>query len=139
MAAEPRTFVDTNVLVYLFDASAPAKQEKAREILSAPDADATLVISTQVLQEFYVAVTGKLGMPPDEAEKALRNLAALSVVQVDVELVLLAAGRSRKSKMSYWDALIVESALADGCERLLSEDLQHGQAFGSLRVQNPFR
>jgi len=141
MSAEVRTFLDTNVLVYLFDTSAPAKQATAQAILGAEDAEATLVISTQVLQEFYVTVTRKLAKPlsPEEAEEAVRNLAGLSVVEIDVALVLEAIGRSRKSKISLWDALIVESALADGCERLLSEDLQHGQEFRPLRIENPFR
>ena len=136
-----RVFVDTNVLVYLFDGDAPAKQRKARQILEEEGAQGRMVISTQVLQEFYVTVTRKLGKPltDAEAEAAARDLAALDVVELDVGMVLRSIAAARAQKTSLWDALIVEAAQARDCERLLSEDLQHGQRFGRVRVENPFR
>lgn len=98
------------------------------------------MISTQVLQEFYVTVTRKLGkpLPKPEAEAAVRRLAALSVVDTDVDLVLAAVTSSRRHRISYWDALIVEAALRGECRRLLTEDLQHGRRFAGLTVENPF-
>ena len=136
-----RVFVDTNVLVYLFDGDAPAKQRKARQVLQEEGAESRVVISTQVLQEFYVTVTRKLGKPlaPAEAEAAARDLAELDVVELDVGMVLRSMVAARSHKVSLWDALIVEAAEARGCERLLSEDLQHGQRFGRVQVENPFR
>jgi predicted nucleic acid-binding protein len=133
-----RSFVDTNVLVYLFDRDAPGKQQRAREILAG--AGETLVISTQVLQEFYVAVTRKLAtpLPAAEAESAVRDLATFDVLVVDVPLVQAAIATARTSKLAFWDALIIESARSGGCTRLFSEDLQDGQTFGRLRVENPF-
>lgn len=133
-----RTFVDTNVLVYLFDRDAPDKQQRAREILASTGE--TLVLSTQVLQEFYVAVTRKLAtpLPAAEAESAVRDLASLDVVVVDVPLIQAAVATARTSKLAFWDALIIEAARSGGCTRLISEDLQDGQTFGSVRVENPF-
>lgn len=133
-----RAFLDTNVLVYLFDRDTPAKQQRAREVLAAEGGSAS--VSTQVLQEFYVTVTRKLGQPLAEkdAEAAVRDLAALEVVPIDTPLVLAAIARSRADRLSLWDALVVESALRSGCRRLLTEDLQDGRLFGRLRVENPF-
>jgi predicted nucleic acid-binding protein len=132
-------FFDTNVLVYLFDRSAGAKQKRARALLA--ELAPTIVISTQVLQEFYVTTTAKLAPPlsPEDAESQVRNFSAFDVVSIDVALVRSAISLSREHKLSLWDALIVESAHARGCTRLLTEDLQHGREFGRLRVENPFR
>jgi len=134
-----RVFLDTNVIVYLFDRDAPSKRARARSILE-EGSHAHLVISTQVLQEFYVTVTRRLGKPlaEAEAEAAARDLAALEVVDLDTEIVLRSIAGARAHKMSLWDALIVEAAQARGCEKLLTEDLQHGRRFGQLRVENPF-
>lgn len=133
-----RAFVDTNVLVYLFDRDAPAKRRRAREIIV--ELGPRLILSTQVLQEFYVSVTSKLATPlsPAEAEAAVRDLVALDTVGVDVALILAAIVTSRRRRTSFWDALIIEAARSRGCQRLLSEDLQPGGTFGDLRVENPF-
>lgn len=135
-----RAFLDTNVLVYLFDADAPDKQEQARALLQAEVANGRAVLSTQVLQEFYVAVTRKLARPLDAltAEAALRCLAELPVTPVDSALVLRAAQRSRTDNRSFWDSLIVETALLSGAKVLYSEDLQHGRVVEGMQIVNPF-
>lgn len=135
-----RAFVDTNVLVYLFDADAPEKQARAQSLLTRDDEDLTLVLSTQVLQEFYVAVTRKLAVPlsTPAAERAVRDLATLSVVHADTELVLAGIRRARSDAFSFWDALIVEAALMAGAERLVTEDMQHGRRIDNLVIDNPF-
>lgn len=135
-----RAFLDTNVLVYLFDRSAPSKKARAQQILETDGVLGRLVISTQVLQEFYVSVTRKLAkpLPEEEAEAAVRRFTLLPVVQLDTEMVLSAVTRSRSHKLSLWDALILEAAVAGGCKRLLSEDLQHGRELAGLRIENPF-
>lgn len=134
-----RTLFDTNVLVYLFDRDAPAKQQRARTVVS--EVGAAAVLSTQVLQEFYVSVTRKLAkpLPAAEAEGAVHDLAALEVVVVDIPMVKQAIAMSRADSLSFWDALIVAAARAYGCSRLLSEDLQSDRVFGELRVENPFQ
>lgn len=135
-----RTFLDSNVLVYSVDES-PAekgKHERAVELLSAQPEN--LVVSTQVLQEFYVVTTRKLKSPLSEerAARAVRGIAKLDVVGVDVPLVLSAVDTSRTAQVSLWDALIIEAASRAGCERLLSEDLNAGQVIRGVRIENPF-
>jgi predicted nucleic acid-binding protein len=136
-----RVFLDTNVLVYLFDADDPAKQRRVQALLSDRELRAQLILSTQVLQEFYVSVTRKLGTPldPEAAFQAVQDLAAFPVVQIDPPLILLAIQRSRKAKVSFWDALILEAALAAGATLLYSEDFRDGAVFGGLRIANPFK
>jgi predicted nucleic acid-binding protein len=135
-----RSFVDTNVLVYLFDADAVDKQAAARRLLASAGEEGDLILSTQVLKEFYVSVTRKLGkpLPPDEALKATRALGELPVVQVDPETIYAAIELGRRFQLSFWDALIVEAARRGDCDRLLSEDLQDGQEIAGVRVVNPF-
>jgi len=136
-----RTFFDTNVLVYLFDADSPDKQVRAREALRERLESGAVVVSTQVLQEFFATVTRKLArpLPADEAEAALRRLMELAVVGIDPDQVLAAAVSSRRDRISFWDALILTAAAVAGCEEVLSEDLQHGRSFGRVRIVNPFR
>ena len=135
-----KVFLDTNVVVYLFDRDAAAKQKKAREILAAEGRAGNIVISTQVLEEFYATVVRKLGRPlsEQEAEGAVRDLSALDVVEIDVDMVLRSIATARSQRLSLWDSLIIEAAQARDCQRLLTEDLQDGRQFGALRVENPF-
>ncbi len=134
-----RAFLDTNVVVYAMDDAAPAKQARARELMSGARAGSH-VVSSQVLQEFFNAVTRKLARPiaVDDAAAAVRALARLTVVAADAELVVAAIEIHRRHQLSLWDALIVQAALDGGCNRLLSEDLQDGFRLGSLVVENPF-
>ena len=136
-----RTFFDTNVLVYLFDADAPTKQTQARKLV-AREADAgRATLSTQVLQEFFATVTRKLAapLPVEEAERAVRRLADFSVVQIDPQLILAAIATSVHSSISFRDALIVRSAQQSGAEILYTEDLQNGRNFDGLEIVDPFR
>lgn len=132
-------FADTNLLVYAFDGDEPVKRRQA--VATLHDEGDSIVISTQVLAEFYVVVTRELRNPlsESEAEHAVEALCHLPVVATDRDLVAAGIARSRGSRLSLWDALIVEAALTAGCERLLTEDLAEGASFGALRVQNPFR
>jgi predicted nucleic acid-binding protein len=133
-------FFDTNVLVYLFDAGSPVKQKRAREILQGAVADGTAVLSSQVLQEFYVTVTRKLApsVEEDTAEQAVRDLGTLPVVTPDTSMILQAIARSKRKRMSFWDSLIIETALASGASILLSEDLQHDAVYDGVTIRNPF-
>jgi predicted nucleic acid-binding protein len=136
-----RVFVDTNVLVHLFDADDPTKQRIVQNLLSNRDLRARLILSTQVLQEFYVSVTRKLATPldPESAFQAVQDLAAFPVIQIDPPLILLAIQRSRKAKVSFGDALILETARTAGATLLYSEDFQDGSVYGGLRIANPFQ
>jgi predicted nucleic acid-binding protein len=132
-------FVDTNVVVYAFDEDEPAKQERAREVLSG--ADQLLVLSTQVLAEFYVTVTRKLARPLDAstARQAVEQLSELPVVPTDADLVLAAIDVSDRHQLSFWDGLIVQAASSAGCDTILTEDLSHGSVIAGVSVDNPFR
>jgi len=135
-----RVFFDTNILVYLFDADAAEKKKRACFLFESEASAGRAVLSTQVLQEFYVVVTRKLAVPldPKAAEDIVRNLSVLPIVPIDTDRILSAIGRSRRMQFSFWDALIIEAALAAGAKRLLSEDLHHGEVIDSLKIENPF-
>jgi predicted nucleic acid-binding protein len=135
-----RVFVDTNVFVYLFDNDAPAKRDRARELLDDRAFRRRIVLSSQVLQEFYVTVTRKLETPldADQAVDAVRDLTRFVIVTADARLVLDAIDRSRTEQLSLWDALIVQAALSAGARHLYSEDLQDGRVIEGLTIENPF-
>jgi predicted nucleic acid-binding protein len=135
-----KTFVDTNVFVYAIDDAEAAKQAVAQNVLTSEEYG-ELVVSAQVLGEFYVTVTRKLaGRVSDiEAMEGLNRLYSHPVVPVDVALVREGIRISRSSQISYWDGLVVAAAARAGCERLLTEDLNDGQVIGSVRIENPFR
>ena len=135
-----RVFFDTNILVYLFDADAADKKEQARARFETEASAGRVLLSTQVLQEFYVSVTRKLSVPlePEAAEEVVRNFSMLPIIGVNAERVLLAISRSRRMQLSFWDTLIIETALSGGANRLLTEDLQHGQIIDGLLIENPF-
>jgi predicted nucleic acid-binding protein len=134
----PRAFVDTNVLVYAFDRGEPVKRERARALLG--DWEGDLVISTQVLQEFFVVTTRKLERPLEEreAEQACQSLATLPVVPIDRGLVLRSITLARHDRIALCDALIVTAARESDCTMVFSEDLQHGRIFGEVVIRNPF-
>lgn len=133
------SFVDTNVLVYLFDSDSPARQAIARDLVD--NHAAKFVLSPQVLGEFFVVVTRKLDKPlsPALGLEAVDKLCRFRVRPISAQLARQAVRGSVSSRLSYWDALIVETALDAGAVTLLTEDMQHGQEFAGMRVVNPFR
>jgi predicted nucleic acid-binding protein len=133
-----RVFIDTNVIVYADDLDAGAKRERAREILQQVLIDGNGVVSTQVLQEFFIAATRKLGVAPEIARRKVELLARLDVVTIEPSLILDAIDLHRLHPISFWDALIVQSAVASGCRRLLTEDLQSGRHIAGVQIENPF-
>lgn len=137
---EGRAFVDTNVLLYAHDASETAKQPVARAALQGLWRDRNGVISTQVLQEFYVASTRKLPRPLSRTEvrEIIDLYSTWPVITVDPTVILSATRVEEDPQISFWDALILESARIAGAELLLTEDLQHGQVIQGVRVENPF-
>ena len=138
--AEGRTFVDTNIPLYAHDATETAKQQVAAAALGDLWRDRSGSISTQVLQEFYVIATRKLQQPLSRAEarEIVELYATWPVVTVDPTVVLAASHLEEEHQLSFWDALILEAARIAGAERLLTEDLQHGQVIAGIRIDNPF-
>ena len=136
-----RVFLDSNIVVYVFDERTPSKQRLAGELIQKlAEAGTARVISTQVLQEAYSAMTSKLRLDPTDALTLLQKVerSGVWVEAADVPLIWRAANRSIADKISFWDGLIVESAIAARCSVLYSEDMQHGRAFNNLTVVNPF-
>ena len=134
-----RVFLDTNVLVYADDLSAGNKRARALALLGELIREARAVLSTQILQEYFVVATRKLGVSPESARRKVEALSHLDVVLVRPELIIAAIDLHRLHSISFWDALVVRSAAAAGCARIVSEDLQHGQVLDGVRIENPFR
>lgn len=132
-------FVDTNVLLYAVsrDPDELAKSERARELLSARD----LALSVQVLQEFYVQATRESRSDPlthEHARALVQSFMRFRVAETAPESILAAIDTSRRFQISYWDAAIIEAGRSLGCETLLSEDLNDGQDYAGILVENPF-
>jgi predicted nucleic acid-binding protein len=134
-----RRFLDTNVLLYADDEDATGKRDRARHLLREAFSAGDAVVSTQVLQEFFVNATRKLGVDPAIARRKVELVAELDVVRVDVDLICSAIDLHRLHSISFWDALIVRAAAVAGCGLLLTEDLQHGRVIDGVRVEDPFR
>ena len=133
-----RSFFDTNVLVYTDDRSAPAKQRRALDLVAEHRIAGTGVVSVQVLQEYFVAVTRKLRVEPAVARRKVELLAEFQVVVPAVEDVLAAIDLHRLHSFSFWDALIRQSAKRGGCRQILTEDLQSNREMDGLLITNPF-
>ena len=133
-----RSFLDTNVLVYTDDGDSPDKKQRALEIYAECRRGRRGVVSTQVLQEYYVTVTRKLGVDPLMARRKTELFGRLQLVPLRLEDILGAIDLCRLHSLSFWDALVVRAALVSGCARLLSEDMQHGWRIEGLEVVNPF-
>lgn len=132
-----KTFIDTNILAYAADADASPRRDASRKVISSLVKEGSGVISTQVMQEFYVAATRKLGMPPLAAKAVLKTFAVFEVVHVSPDLVHAAIDCSVLNTVSFLDALIIASASSAGCSRVFSEDLNSGQTILGVAIENP--
>ncbi len=133
-----RVFLDTNVLVYADDRDSREKQTKAQALISSAVADGSCVLSTQILQEYFVIATRKLKVPSEVAEKKVQLYASLSLVEIRASHILEAIKIHRLYQLSLWDSLVIQAASAAGCRQIFSEDLQHGMRINSVEVINPF-
>ena len=137
-ARNVRAFLDTNVLVYSDDPRDPGKQARAFDLIAEHLRSRTGVVSLQVLQEYFVAATGKLKLNSELAKQRVEAFARFHVAEPTVTDILAAIDFHRLHNLSFWDALIVTSARRSGCSILLTEDLQHGQTLDGIRIVNPF-
>ncbi|MFZ3341828.1 MAG: PIN domain-containing protein [Terriglobales bacterium] len=133
-----RSFFDTNILVYADDKSAAAKQSIAINLVASHRQAGTGVVSLQVLQEYFVTVTRKLGVNPQVARRKVELLAEFDVATPDVTDILAAIDLHRLHTLFFWDALILRSAKQTGCSVVFSEDMQHGKEIDGMRIVNPF-
>jgi predicted nucleic acid-binding protein len=121
------------------DQSDAGKRKKCRSLIQSLTAENKGVISTQVMQEFYVAATNKLGADPLLIKDILRSLERFETVVVTSMLIKEAIDCSIINRLSFWDALIVVSAESAHCETLWTEDLNHGQVIRGVRIENPLK
>jgi predicted nucleic acid-binding protein len=135
-----KTFVDTNVLIYAHDIDAGRKHDIAKTLLRELWADRTGILSTQVLQEFYVNATRKIRtpLPKPAARSVVGTYAAWCVDAITTADVTAAFQIEDDANINFWDALIVSVATRSGAGRILSEDLNAGQAIFGVTIQNPF-
>ncbi len=135
-----RSFVDTNLLLYAHAPEPEPKREAAKAVLQALWRESAGVISTQVLQEFYVNLTRKtrILISPALARDLTAQYARWEVATINAEDVLAATRLEQDARINFWDALIVVAAAKAGAERILTEDLNHGQRLLGVRIENPF-
>jgi len=131
-------FLDTNVLVYAFDQTAPAKQKRARALI---DIDRNWVISWQVVQEFSSVALHRFKKPVSPEFLAEFNELVLwpkCLVMPSRALYRNAIEIHERMQYRFYDALVLAAAVESGVPRLYTEDLQDGRRLGNLRIENPF-
>lgn len=133
-----KAFFDTNVLLYMYGGDA-GKRMRAKELFREYTRAGRMLVSTQVVQEFYVAGSRKLGMPRSVLRDAAAALLDCPLVVVGPSHILSAMQNEKRHKVSFWDALILAAAESGGAEVLYTEDLNDGQQYGAVRARNPFR
>ena len=138
---EGRIFVDTNILIYAYDKSAAHKRDIAKRRVTDLWASGQGVLSTQVLQEFFITATRKIEtpLPIDVAKGIVSDLLYWHVIVNDGEDILNGISLHMKHSLSFWDAMIVQAAIKGKCTTLLSEDLAHDQTIAGVTIRNPFR
>jgi predicted nucleic acid-binding protein len=135
-----RTFIDTNVLVYAHDVDAGERHAVAARLVADLWETRGAVISTQVLQEFYVNATRKIPspLPRSAARHIIRTYAAWQTEQIGSHEILVASELEEQHQLSFWDALIVAAAVKGGASRILTEDMSPGRSIAGMRIENPF-
>lgn len=131
-----KTFLDTNVVVYLYSGDEPEKRAVALALIEQNNS----IVSTQVLSELANTLSRKFGLPFDVVAQAVAEVRdACAVVPVMPDTIMQALALAQKYRYSYYDSLILAAALSAGCETLVTEDMQHGQVVESvLTIRNPF-
>jgi predicted nucleic acid-binding protein len=134
-----KVFLDTNILIQALDKTDRRKMKIARQLLREAAENNRGVISTQVLQEFYVAATKKLGIDPLSAKELLHQFQNLETIVVSQNLITEAIDCSILNRISFWDSLIVAAAESAECSTIWTEDLNDGQIIRGVQIKNPFK
>ena len=142
MNDEPmRQFVDSNILVYAYDISQAEKHAQSKSLLLSLWESGLGCASIQVLQEFYVSVTRKSRFPlsQEQATQVIQDFSDWSIHRPGIKDVVAAIELHQRYQISFWDAMILQSARQSGCGILWSEDLSEGEIYAGVRVINPFK
>lgn len=141
MSADKRlSYIDTNILVYAHDNSAGKKHEIACDLIDGLQLNKACYSSVQVMQEFHVTLTQKTKRPItiDQSQAILLDLSNWTIHSPGIDDVFSAIALQQRYKLSYWDAMIIQSARACGCKVIYSEDLNPGQEIEGIKIVNPF-
>jgi predicted nucleic acid-binding protein len=134
-----KAFFDTNVLLYMYGNADVDKRTRAKELYQRYTASRRMLLSTQVVQEFYAVGRRKLGIPRSQLQDATAALLDFPLVTIGPSHILSAMQTEERYGISFWDALILAAAESGGAEVLYTEDLSDGQQYGTVLVRNPFR
>ena len=133
-----RSLLDTTVLVYADAADEPVKQRRAIALITELRGAGSAVLATQVLQEYVNVAVRKLRLPHDLIRERISFYRRFEMVTTSADLIASALDLHVLRSVSFYDALIVQAAAVSGCQRVLSEDMQHGATLGGVRIENPF-
>lgn len=136
-----RAFFDTNIFIYAYDPRDSRKQATATHLIQRYAIEGNAIINYQVIKEFFnfALVKAAAKLRPDDAQALLENVfRTMQIVPSSISLVSDAIHIQDRYRLSWYDSLIVSAAQHAGCSILYSEDLQHGQKFGTVTVRNPF-
>jgi predicted nucleic acid-binding protein len=134
-----KVFFDTNVILYMYAEGDTGKQAKAKELFQRYALSSHMLLSTQVVQEFYAVGSRKLGMPRPKMQEIVASLLGCPMVVLGPAEIVSAIQIEERFNVSFWDALILAAAESGGAEVLFTEDLSDGQQYGTVMVRNPFR
>jgi predicted nucleic acid-binding protein len=134
-----KSFFDTNILLYMYSDADASKQRIARQVYRTEVTAGSLLLSTQVVQEFYAAATRKLAMPKTIARRLTESFLDLPLVVITTPIIRSAFENETTYKIAFWEALILAAAQSGGAGVVYTEDLNHGQQYGSVSACNPFR
>lgn len=134
-----RAFFDTNVLLYMYSSSDSRKRDRALELYGDYALTGRILLSTQVIQEFFVSGLRKLALPRQKVTEVTLAFLHSPLVMIGPSHIRSAIEKADRYQISFWDALILAAAEAGGAEVLYTEDLNDGQQYGAVTVRNPFR
>ena len=133
------TFLDTNVLIYSIDGKDPAKQVVAREIVVSAVRGGGFLISAQVLNEFSNIALLKLKLSVEETRKFVSFFSRIGAVSLESRWTDAALLLKQRYETQFFDSLLLVAAQENGCDEILTEDLNDGQMYGSVKAVNPFK
>lgn len=132
-------FLDTNLLVYALDNTDQVKRKKIGGLMASAMATGTLVLSPQSLNELYRVITDRLKLAArDDARRIVENFIPFCTAPLDSETTRLAWTVQDQTGFSWWDCVLLASAIRADCERFLTEDLQSGRVLFGMTILNPF-
>ncbi len=134
-----KVFIDTNILIYMQSGMDPVKMKTSRQLFLKSSSEHLIVLSTQVLQEFFVAMTRKLHHDPIAIKQLLGLFDDFEIVTINTSIIFDAIDTSVLNQLSFWDSLIISSAVSSHCKVIYTEDMNQGQVIRGVEIVNPFK